>query len=50
MTAESIVLGSLRAFCYKFNIGHFLIMLPFHSLLVTFQVYISLTDRTYLYV
>ena len=25
---------------FAFNIGHFLIILPFHSLLSTFQVYI----------
>ena len=34
---------------FAFNIGHFLIIFPFHSLLPTFQVYISLTDGTYLY-
>ena len=30
------------AFNLLINIGHFLIILPFHSLLVTFQVSISL--------
>ena len=32
----------MRGTEFAFNIGHFLIILPFHSLLATFQVYNSL--------
>ena len=42
MTRSAFALFLARRTELAFNIGHFLIILPFHSLLATFQVSISL--------
>ena len=42
MTWSAFALFLARGTEFAFNIGHFLIILPFHSVLATFQVYISL--------
>ena len=42
MTSYAFALLLSRRTEFAFNIGQFLIILPFHSLLATFQVYISI--------
>ena len=40
MTWSALALFLARRTEFAFNIGHFLIITPFHSLLATFQVYV----------
>ena len=42
MTLSAFALFLARRTEFAFNVGHFLIILPFHSPLATFQVSISL--------
>ena len=42
MTCSTFALFLARRTEFAFNIGHFLVIVPFHSLLATFQVSISL--------